>query len=139
MKHARALRATIFLPSTPSLHSPEKAFVKLVHHQKLTVHPHLPGTAHVHACPYAVRHQFRILMHTAAGTVDLSPPRHRTHIDVCMLEDVCVCVCPYSCMYVYIIRMYVYMHVYIYTHTQTHNGSDNDDDNDNHSRSSLVC
>jgi hypothetical protein len=48
----------------------------LVHHQNLTVHPHLPGTAHVHAYPCAVRHQFRILMNTAAGTVDLTPPRH---------------------------------------------------------------
>ena len=51
---------------------------RLVHHQTLTVHPHLPGSAHVHAPPCAVRHQFRILMNAAASTVDLSPCRHPT-------------------------------------------------------------
>jgi len=35
-------------------------------------------SAHVHAYPCAVRHKFRILMNTAAKTVDLAPPRHPT-------------------------------------------------------------
>ncbi len=83
MKHARALHATLWYTllaqtPTPSLHSPEKSSVRLVHHQNLIVHPHLPGSSHIHAYAYpcAVRHQLRILISTAASTVDLTPPRH---------------------------------------------------------------
>ena len=78
VKHARALHATLWCTllaqttPTPSLHSPEKSSVRLVHHQNLIVHPHLPGSAHIHAYPCAVRHQLRILMNTAASTVDLT-------------------------------------------------------------------
>ena len=84
MKHVRSLRTTLWCALlaqttlTPSMHSPEKSSVRLVHHQNLTVLWHLPGSAHVHAYSCAVRHQFRILMNTAASTVHLSPFRHPT-------------------------------------------------------------
>ena len=82
MKHVRSLRTTLWCALlaqttlTPSMHSPEKSSVRLVHHQNLIVHPHLPGSSHIHAYPSAVRHQLRILISTAASTVDLTPPRH---------------------------------------------------------------
>ena len=84
MKHVKSLRKTLWCALlaqttlTPSMHSPEKSSVRLVHHQNLTVLWHLPGSAHVHAYSCAVRHQFRILMNTAASTVHLSPFRHPT-------------------------------------------------------------
>ena len=60
VQHARALHATLwctFLAQTtptPSLHSPEKSSVKLVHHQNLIVHPHLPGSVHIQASSYSL-------------------------------------------------------------------------------------
>jgi hypothetical protein len=82
VKHDRALHATLWCAPlaqttpTPSLHSPEKSSVRLVYHQNLIVHQHLPGSAHIHVYPCDVRHQLRILMNTAASTVDLTPPCH---------------------------------------------------------------
>ena len=84
MNHVRSLRTTLWCvllaqtTPTPSMHSPEKSSVRLVHHQILTVHPHLPGNTHVHVYPCTVRHQFLILMNTVASTVDLSLFQHDT-------------------------------------------------------------
>jgi hypothetical protein len=113
MKHVRALRTTLWCAllaqttPTPSLHSPEKSSVRLVHHQNLTVHPHLPGSTHVHAYPCVVRHQFRILMNTAASTVDLAPPHHPTtptnsKLDVLPSSCLLMCICTRKGIHVHV-------------------------------------
>jgi hypothetical protein len=102
MTHVRALRETLWCAllaqttPTPSLHSPEKSSVRLVHHQNLTVHPHLPSSAHVHVYPCSVRHKFSILMNMAASTVDLSPFRHPTtptNSKLSVLPSSCLLMC----------------------------------------------
>ena len=77
-----ALRTTLWRPyltqtaPTPPLHTPKKHAVGPETHQNLTPRPHHFRSAHVHAPPRAVWHQFSILVHLATSAVHLLPLRH---------------------------------------------------------------